>query len=148
MQKNIPWIFSTFRFMAESVEAGHGHPITITTNQETQDIVLPTDLVVAHQLIAVQQSNMEVQQDISPSYTHVLCKFSDIISSILAYILLIHIVAVRARYRPQICWFVPVLFDSMLPCMVLMSQHFFLLIATDESNIWCCKNKTGNFRLN
>ena len=42
-----------------SSEAEQGEAITI--NQETQDLVLPADLVVAHQLIAVQQSSMDVQ---------------------------------------------------------------------------------------
>ena len=42
-----------------SSEAEQGEAITI--NQETQDLVLPADLVVAHQLIAVQQSSMNVQ---------------------------------------------------------------------------------------
>ena len=49
--------------MTESGNPEQGEAITITAvaaGQDGQEIVLPADLVVAHQLIAVQQSNMDV----------------------------------------------------------------------------------------
>ena len=49
--------------MSESGDGTQGESITITAvaaNQEGQEIVLPANLVVAHQLIAVQQTNMDV----------------------------------------------------------------------------------------
>jgi hypothetical protein len=51
------------RYITESGDGEQGEPITITAvaaGQDGQEIVLPADLVVAHQLIAVQQSNMDV----------------------------------------------------------------------------------------
>lgn len=49
--------------MTDSGENEQGGAITITAvagGQDGQEIVLPADLVVAHQLIAVQQSNVDV----------------------------------------------------------------------------------------
>ncbi|XP_046839721.1 zinc finger protein with KRAB and SCAN domains 3-like [Xenia sp. Carnegie-2017] len=50
-------------YMTDSGENEQGGAITITAvagGQDGQEIVLPADLVVAHQLIAVQQSNVDV----------------------------------------------------------------------------------------
>ncbi|CAB3996175.1 zinc finger 180 isoform X2 [Paramuricea clavata] len=50
-------------YITDSGDGEQGESITITAvaaGQDGQEIVLPADLVVAHQLIAVQQSNMDV----------------------------------------------------------------------------------------
>lgn len=56
-------IYYLLSYMTDSGENEQGGAITITAvagGQDGQEIVLPADLVVAHQLIAVQQSNVDV----------------------------------------------------------------------------------------
>lgn len=60
------FVFSSYSasncsYITDSDEQGEAITITaVAAGQDGQEIVLPADIVVAHQLIAVQQSNMDV----------------------------------------------------------------------------------------